>query len=151
LTRRKQFDFVSWEKTRPGWRRCSCADRENSKRPPIARYRAGPNPLQWRGHLDKLLSKPSALKKLKGDHHHPAMDYVAIPAFMPELRRSRFITARALEFCILTATRTAEVLGATWDEINFTTKTWTIPASRMKAGLRGPTTARCRSAKPRAT
>lgn len=97
-------------------------------------YRAGPNPFQWRGHLDKLLSKPSALKKLKGDNHYSAMDYADIPAFMPELRRSRFITARALEFCILTATRTAEVLGATWDEINLATKTWTIPASRMKAG-----------------
>jgi integrase len=97
-------------------------------------YRAGPNPFLWRGHLDNLLPAPVKLKRLQGNHHHPAMAYADIPAFMPELRRSRFITARALEFCILTATRTAEVLGATWDEINFDTKTWTIPDSRMKAG-----------------
>jgi integrase len=53
---------------------------------------------------------------------------------MAELRANAFISARALEFLILTATRTGEVIGATWNEIDLPEKTGTIPAARMKAG-----------------
>jgi integrase len=97
-------------------------------------FRSGANPFAWRGHLDKLLPKPSALKKLKGDKHHPALPHTEMPSFMEELRRKDFISARALEFTILTASRTNEVINASWDEIDLAEKTWTVPAKRMKAG-----------------
>jgi integrase len=61
------------------------------------------------------------------------MPYAEIPGFMTRLREGDSITARALEFLILTASRTSEVLGAQWTEIDFTRQTWTVPASRMKA------------------
>jgi integrase len=94
----------------------------------------GPNPFTWRGHLEKLLAKPAELKRQKGTRHHPALPYADMPAFMGELRGNRYVSARALEFTILTAARTSEVINATWDEIDFAEKTWTVPASRMKAG-----------------
>jgi integrase len=104
----------------------------------VRQYREGANPFVWRGQLDTLLPKPSVLKKRKheqnGGAHHPSIPYAELPAFMAELRRNRFVSARALEFAILTATRTNEVVKATWDEIDLATKTWTIPAVRMKAG-----------------
>jgi integrase len=91
----------------------------------------GSNPFGWRGHLDKLLPKPSKVKRVK---HHPALPYTEMPAFMAEVRGSKSISAHALEFLILTACRTSEVICAIWDEIHFAEKTWTIPADRMKAG-----------------
>jgi integrase len=104
----------------------------------VRQYREGANPFAWRGHLDKLLPKPSVLKKRKheqnGGAHHPSLPYADMPAFMAELRGNRFVSARALEFTILTATRTNEVINATWNEVDFANKTWTIPAARMKAG-----------------
>ena len=62
------------------------------------------------------------------------MPYVELPAFLLELRQLEGIYARTLEFAILTAARTGEVVGATWDEIDLKSKTWTIPANRMKMG-----------------
>jgi integrase len=93
-------------------------------------YRKGENPARWRGHLDKLLPAKSKIHRVE---HHPAMPYREIGAFMAELRQQRSIGARALEFTILTAARTDEVLDAPWDEINFADRIWTIPAERMKA------------------
>lgn len=94
-------------------------------------YRSGDNPARWRGHLDKLLP---ALKKKNRVKHHPALNYERVGQFMAELRRQEGIAARALEFVILTATRTSEVTGARWDEINLRAGVWVISGSRMKAG-----------------
>jgi integrase len=94
-------------------------------------YREGENPARWRGHLDQLLAAPS---RVNGVVHHPALPYAEIGAFMVELHGHKGIAPRALEFCILTATRTAEIIAAEWPEIDLQAKTWTIPAGRMKAG-----------------
>src|SRR6185436_11561406 len=66
--------------------------------------------------------------------HHAALAWQALPAFMERLRALVSTSARALEFCILTAARTGEVIGARWDEIDLDHKLWTIPGSRMKTG-----------------
>jgi integrase len=94
-------------------------------------YRAGDNPARWRGHLDHLLP---AQKKVARVRHHAALPYVDLPVFLAELRARDAVAARALEFLILTATRTGEVIGATWDEFDLAAGIWTIPADRMKAG-----------------
>jgi integrase len=88
------------------------------------------NPARWRGHLDKLL--PKRRKLTRG--HHRALSYSDVPAFLAKLRKRHSVTALALEFTILTAARSAEALGARWDEIDLETATWTIPADRMKSG-----------------
>ena len=91
--------------------------------------RSGDNPARWKGNLDKLL--PSAKKLSKG--HHAAMPYRAVPAFVTRLRESEAVSALALEFLILTAARTREVLHAQWPEIDLASGVWTVPAGRMKA------------------
>jgi integrase len=93
-------------------------------------WRAGENPAAWRGNLDTLLAKPS---KLKGDNHHAALPYAEVPAFLTRLRAIEGMSALALEFQILTACRSGEVLQATWTEIDLEACLWRIPASRMKA------------------
>jgi len=96
----------------------------------VKKYRTGENPARWRGHLDHLLAKPS---KIAESGNHPALDYRELPAFMADLRARKPIAGTlALEFLILTAARTDEVLKARWDEIDLNAKTWTIPAERMK-------------------
>jgi integrase len=92
--------------------------------------RAGENPARWRGHLDQLL--PRRRKLTRG--HHPAMPYDAVPAFVKDLRDRDGLSALALEFTILTASRTSEIIGARWSEIDLKAKVWTIPAERIKAG-----------------
>ncbi|MEJ3959280.1 integrase arm-type DNA-binding domain-containing protein [Brachymonas sp. G13] len=94
-------------------------------------YRKGDNPARWRGHLDHLLPKPSKIAKVQ---HHAAMPIDETPQFMVTLAGITGISAKALEFAILTAARSGEVRGATWDEIDLDGKVWTIPAERMKAG-----------------
>ena len=94
----------------------------------IARNEA--NPAQWRGHLDKLLPKRPKLTR----GHHAAMPYADVPKFIAGLRQRDATAARGLEFCILTATRTAEALEARWQEIDLDAKVWTLPAERTKAG-----------------
>ena len=86
------------------------------------------NPARWRGHLDKLLPKPKKLTR----GHHKALGYADVPALVQRLQASDNIAALALEFLILTATRTRETLGAQWQEFDLAKATWTIPASRMK-------------------
>jgi integrase len=93
-------------------------------------YRQGDNPARWRGHLENLLPKRSKVARIE---HHPALPYGEIASFITELRRRDSVSARALEFSILTATRRAEVLGARWSEINMAERLWTVPGERMKA------------------
>jgi integrase len=95
----------------------------------VHRYRDGENPAAWRGNLDKLLPKRSKVRKVE---HHAAMPYDALPAFMAELRQQNGSAARALEFCILNAARTGEVLTARPSEI--AGGVWTVPGERMKGG-----------------
>jgi integrase len=101
--------------------------------------RTGENPARWRGHLDHLLPKRQKLQR----GHHPAMPWSEVPEFVARLRESKSVGALALEFVILTACRSGEVLrsvrdgevmGARWVEIDRTAKVWTVPALRMKAG-----------------
>jgi integrase len=94
-------------------------------------FRESENPARWRGHLDALLP---ARRKVRKVRHHPALPYQEIGAFMAGLRVREGVAARALEFTILTAARTNEVLGACWDEIDLQSKVWVVPVDRMKAG-----------------
>jgi integrase len=92
------------------------------------------NPLhaaRWRGHLDKLLAAPGKVRRVE---HRAAMPYTKVPEFMAQLRAREGIDARALEFAILTAARSNEVLGATWAEFDLSNTTWTVPGKRMKGG-----------------
>ena len=93
-------------------------------------YREGENPARWRGHLDKLLPARGKVAKVR---HHPALPYTEAGTFMAELQTLEGVSARALEFTILTAARTSEVVGAKWQEIDLAAEMWTIPAARMKA------------------
>lgn len=94
------------------------------------KLRTGDNPARWRGGLEALFPKKVKVRKVQ---HHAALPYGEMPAFMAALRKREGIAPRALEFAILTAARTSEVLGARWDEIDLDKKIWTIPAERMKA------------------
>src|SRR5271166_1665797 len=94
-------------------------------------YRRGENPARWRGHLDKLLPARGKIQKVV---HHPALPYSEIADFIAPLRSQEGIAARALEFLILTAARTGEIIGARWDEVDLNDKIWVVPGARMKAG-----------------
>lgn len=95
----------------------------------FSKFRQGENPARWKGHLDNSLAKPDKVAKVK---HHAALPYAEIGPFMVELRKREGLGARALEFAILTAARSGEVRGATWDEIDLTNRLWVIPPERMK-------------------
>lgn len=86
------------------------------------------NPARWRGHLQELLSKRQKLSR----GHHAAMPYPDVPAFYADLRSRDAIAARALEFTLLTAGRSNEVLGALWSEFDMERAIWTVPIARMK-------------------
>src|SRR5262245_30452769 len=92
--------------------------------------RSGENPARWRGHLDQLLPRRQRLTR----GHHAAMSYIDVPAFIADLQTRQATAALALEFAILTAARSGEVLGAGWAEFDLERAIWTIPAGRMKAG-----------------
>ncbi len=94
-------------------------------------YRVGLNPARWRGHLDKLLARPSKAPKVE---RRAALPFTEIGAFMKQLGTADGMGAHALEFAILTAARSGEVRGATWSEIDLSANVWTIPAARMKSG-----------------
>jgi integrase len=93
-------------------------------------YRAGENPARWRGHIAQIL--PARTRLTRG--HHKALPYDQVPSFVQGLREREAVAALALEFVILTATRTSEAIAATWGEIDLEKAVWTIPAGRMKAG-----------------
>jgi integrase len=98
----------------------------------IARgWRSGENPARWRGHLQNLLP---ARRRLAGVEHHAALSWREIANFMSELRAREGVAALALQFLVLTAARTGEVLGARWDEVDIAVAVWTVPAQRVKAG-----------------
>ena len=94
-------------------------------------YIKGDNPARLKGALAHLLPKANKIQKKS---HHPALPFQQISEFMRELRTKSGFSALALEFLILTATRTSEVLNAKWDEFDMENRVWTIPAERMKAG-----------------
>jgi integrase len=94
-------------------------------------YRQGENPARWRGHLDKLLARRSKVAPRK---HRAALPYAEVGTFMAELTERPGRAARALEFLILTAARTGEVLKARRREIDLSAKIWTVPANRTKSG-----------------
>jgi len=91
-------------------------------------YRSGVNSALWKGHLDKILPKPTKIRKVK---HHPALPYMEAPEYFRELRTTDTLAAKSLAFIILTATRGGEARCAKWEE--FDGDIWTIPAERMKA------------------
>src|SRR5215510_380939 len=96
----------------------------------VSGYRDGENPARLRGHLDNLLPKKSKVHKVQ---HHAALPYSDVGSFLAKLQEQTSISARALAFLILTATRTSETLDAVWDEIDLDRRIWVIPAERMKA------------------
>ena len=93
-------------------------------------YREGENPARWRGHIATILPPRSRLKR----GHHKALAYDDLPTFIQTLRGRQAIAALALEFTVLTAARTSEVLGAKWGEVDLSKAIWTVPGDRMKAG-----------------
>jgi len=97
----------------------------------VRNYRSGENPARWKGHLDQLLPAPGKIRTVV---HHRALPIDKVGVFMNTLRKCGGIAARALEFTILTAARSGETRGAVWEEIDFDSKVWVIPAQRMKGG-----------------
>ncbi|HGM7334034.1 TPA: tyrosine-type recombinase/integrase [Stenotrophomonas maltophilia] len=93
-------------------------------------YRKGDNPARWKGNLDAVLAKPSKVAKVS---HHKALPIDEMHSFVASLRLQQGMAARALEFLILTAARSGEVRGATWQEIDLNGAVWKVPAERMKA------------------
>jgi integrase len=93
-------------------------------------WRSGENPARWRGHLENPLP---ARSKVATVEHHSALPWREIGAFMATLAREEGVSALALQFAILTAARTGEVIGARWSEIDLGEAVWTVPAARMKA------------------
>jgi integrase len=94
-------------------------------------FRQGPNPAMWKGNLAHILPARAKVRKVT---HHAALPFGHMPEFLSTLRGREGMSARALEFTILTVARTGEALGATWGEIDLAAKVWTVPAERMKAG-----------------
>jgi len=105
------------------------------------KYRHGDNPAAWKGALEHLLPAPTKIKKVT---HLAALPYADVPAFVAELRAQDSVHARALEFLILTAVRSANARGARWDDIKG--NVWTIPGRDMKTGheFRVPLSGRAR-------
>jgi integrase len=97
----------------------------------VSGFRSGDNPARWRGNLDAVLPKPARVRHIE---HHRALTAEDMPAFMSDLRQVDGMGARALEYLVLTATRSGEVRHATWDELDLRSRVWTIPGRRMKAG-----------------
>jgi integrase len=93
-------------------------------------FREGENPARWRGHLAALLPRKSRVRPVQ---HFTALPYSELPAFMARLREQEGPAVAALEFTILTASRTGEVLGAQWGELALAEALWIIPPERMKA------------------
>jgi integrase len=93
-------------------------------------YRSGDNPARYSGHLSEVLPAGSEIAPVV---HHPALPYADVPAFVQQLSQHQGSGPKALEFIILCASRTSEVLGARWNEFDFENKIWTVPAIRMKA------------------
>jgi integrase len=96
----------------------------------VRHWRSGPNPAIWRGNLAMVLPAPAKVRPVE---HHPAMPWHDVPDFMARLRELATVPAAALEFIVLTASRSGEVRGARWDEFDLDRRVWTVPGARMKA------------------
>jgi integrase len=94
-------------------------------------FRTGDNPARWKGHLENLFPRRSKVQQVE---HHPALPYAEVGAFVSKLREQPGTGALALQFTILTATRTGEVISAQWSEMDIDNAVWTIPGERMKTG-----------------
>ena len=94
-------------------------------------WRMGENPARWRGHLAGELPPPGKIKRIA---HRPALAWQQMSAFMAALTEREGMAAKAVRLAILTATRTGEVRGMRWREVNWEAKVWVIPGQRMKAG-----------------
>jgi integrase len=94
-------------------------------------WRTGENPARWRGRIANLLPKRGKVQRVQ---HHAALPWRDMGAFMVALRTEAGTAARALEFTVLTAARTGEVLGARWGEVDLSDAVWTVPSDRMKSG-----------------
>lgn len=97
----------------------------------VSGFRQGDNPARWRGHLENLLANPNKIAPVR---NHPALPWSETARFMTALGACDGLSARAVEFAILTACRSGEVRGARWRELDLESKVWTIPAERMKLG-----------------
>jgi integrase len=97
----------------------------------VSGFREGPNPARWTGNLDHLLPAKGKVAKVE---HFGAIALADLPDWIADLRTREGMAARALEFAAMTAARSGEVRGATWDEIDLDRGLWIIPAGRMKAG-----------------
>jgi integrase len=98
----------------------------------VRTYRTGDNPARWDGHLDQLLPTGGTIGEVV---HHKALPYIDVPGFVASLRQRLVLGSLALEFLILTASRTGELVKARWNEIDLEAKIWTRPASHMKAAV----------------
>jgi integrase len=94
-------------------------------------FRQGPNPARWKGNLAHVLPRREKVRRVE---HHAALPFDEVAGFMAALRRQNGTAAMALEFTILTAARTGESLFARWREVDLAARSWTVPASRLKAG-----------------
>ncbi len=97
----------------------------------VRKMREGENPARWKANLDHALPNKTKIRKIS---HHSALDYSQLPKFLETVERIVSPTSLALQFLILTAARTTEVIQARWSEVDLDTSIWTIPAERMKAG-----------------
>lgn len=97
----------------------------------VSGYRSGDNPARWKDNLKELMPAPDKIRK---HVHYAALPWQDVPAFIAEIRKREGVSARALEFAILTAARSGEVRGATWGEVDLDRALWTVPAERMKEG-----------------
>lgn len=96
----------------------------------VKKLRSGPNPAAWDNHLQMMLPAPQAIMD---EEHHPALPFSELAQFMKRLREREGQGARCLEFLILTAARSGEARGATWQEVNLSEKVWVVPKERMKS------------------
>jgi integrase len=94
-------------------------------------YRKGDNPARWKGYIENVLPSRGKIQRTR---HHAALPYSELSDFMEALAQRDGVAARGLEFTILTAARTGETVGATWDEIDLKERIWTVPAGRIKGG-----------------
>ena len=94
-------------------------------------WRTGENPARWKGHLAGELPQPRKVKRVQ---HRPALAWQDMGSFMAALGERDGIATQALRFVILTATRTGEVRGMRWREVDLDAKVWLVPGDRMKAG-----------------
>ena len=95
----------------------------------MAGYREGDNPARWAGNLSELLPKTG---NVAVNGNHPAVSLADLPRWWADLQNREGMAARALQFLTLTAARSGEVRGMTWDEVDLEARLWTVPAERMK-------------------